>query len=59
MDYIDKNIKKEHHSKTEGILIVKEKDEYVMKYINDKGIYITSFKLLNNMKEKYNSLEYV
>ena len=52
MDYIDKNIKKEHHSKTEGILIVKEKDEYVMKYINDKGIYITSFKLLNNMKEK-------
>ncbi len=52
MDYIDKNIKKEHHSKTEGILIVKEKDKYVMKYINDKGIYITSFKLLNNMREK-------
>ncbi len=52
MDYIDKNIKKEHHSKTEGILIVKEKDKYVMKYINDKGIYITSFKLLNNIKEK-------
>ena len=52
MDYIDKNIKKEYHSKTEGILIVKEKDKYVMKYINDKGIYITSFKLLNNMEEK-------
>ncbi len=52
MDYIDKNIKKEHHDKTEGILIVKEKDKYVMKYINDKGIYITSFKLLNNIKEK-------
>ncbi len=52
MDYIDKNIKKEQHSKTEGILIVKEKDKYVMKYINDKGIYITSFKLLNNIKEK-------
>ena len=52
MDYIDKDIKKGHHSKTEGILIVKEKDEYVMKYINDKGIYITSFKLLNNMEEK-------
>ncbi len=52
MDYINKNIKKEHHAKTEGILIVKEKDKYVMKYINDKGIYITSFKLLNNMKDK-------
>ena len=52
MDYIDKNIKKENHSKTEGILIVKEKNEFVMKYISDKGIYITSFKLLNNIKEK-------
>ena len=52
MDYIDKNIKKENHSKTEGILIVKEKNEFVIKYISDKGIYITSFKLLNNMEEK-------
>ena len=43
MKLIDNKIKKKNHNKTEGILIVKEKNEYIIKYISRKDIYITNF----------------
>ncbi len=54
MDYIDNNIKKENHKSTEGILIVKEKDKYVIRQIINNKVFITTFELIN--KNKINSL---
>ncbi len=54
MDYIDNNIKKENHKSTEGILIVKEKDKYVIRQIINNKVFITTFELIT--KNKINSL---
>ena len=46
MNYIDANLKKEFHNKTTGILLVRENNKWLIKYINNDGIlvrkYITS-----------------
>ena len=47
MKLVDNKIKKKNHNNTEGILVVKEKNEYIIKYISRKDIYITNF-ILNN-----------
>lgn len=46
MSYVDKNIKKINHNKTDGIIICKEKDKYVLRYISEPNIFITRYKLL-------------
>ncbi len=46
VSYVDKNIKKNHHNKTIGILIVKKKDKYVIDYITNDNLFITTYKLL-------------
>ena len=50
MDYVDKNIKEKYHNKTEGILVVKEKNKLVTKYISNNNLYITTY-LLENKKQ--------
>ncbi len=45
MEYIDKNIKEKSNNKTEGILIVKKKNKYVVEYVSNKNLYITTYKL--------------
>ena len=47
MEYIDKNIKEKSNNKTEGILIVKKKNKYVVEYISNKNLYITTYKIEN------------
>ena len=46
MNYIDANLKKDFHNKTTGILLVRENNKWLIKYINNDGIkirkYITS-----------------
>ena len=46
MNYIDVNLKKDFHNKTTGILLVRENNKWLIKYINNDGIkvrkYITS-----------------
>ena len=46
MNYVDTNLKKEFHNKTTGILLVRENNKWLIKYINNDGIkvrkYITS-----------------
>lgn len=44
-NYIDKNIKKNYHNKTIGILIVKKKDKYVIEYISNKDLYVLTYKV--------------
>ena len=53
MNYIDVNIKKDFHNKTTGILLVRENNSWLIKYINNDGIivrdYITSEEELNEL----------
>ncbi len=45
MDYVDKNIKENYHNKTEGILVVREKNKLVTKYVSNNNLYITTYLL--------------
>ena len=51
MNYIDANLKKDFHSKTTGILLVRENNKWLIKYISNDGIivrnYITSDERVN------------
>ena len=44
VNYIDKNIR-ENHNKTIGLLIVKKKNQYVIEYVTNQDIYITTYEL--------------
>ena len=46
MNYIDENIKEINQNKTLGILIVKENNKYVIKYLYDKKIRSIEYKLV-------------
>ena len=45
MNYIDKNIKEEFNNKTEGIIICKENNKLILKYISNKDIKIINYLL--------------
>ena len=47
MNYVDQNIKKITQNKTIGIIICKEKNRYVLKYIKEDNIYITKYQLFS------------
>ena len=53
-NYVNSNIKKYNHNNTLGLLVVKEKDDYVIKYVTNKDLFITTFKLENNYKKQIN-----
>ena len=53
-NYVNSNLKKYEHRNTLGLLIVKEKDDYIIKYVTNKDIFITTFKLENNYKKQMN-----
>ena len=46
VDYVDKNMRLQHHNKTIGLLIVKKKNQYVIEYVTNKEIYVTTYKLI-------------
>ena len=46
VNYIDKNIKLDKHNQTIGLLIVKKKDKYVIEYVTNEDIYVTTYKLI-------------
>ena len=46
VNYVDKNIKLDKHNSTIGLLIVKKKDKYVIEYVTNEGIYVTTYKLI-------------
>ena len=53
-NYVNSNLKKYEHRNTLGLLIVREKDDYVIKYVTNKDLFITTFKLENNYKKQMN-----
>ena len=46
MNYIDENVKSINDNKTIGIIIVKENNEYIVKYSSDKRIKVTNYFLI-------------
>lgn len=46
MNYIDLNIKKDYMNKTIGIILCKENDEIVIKYITDEKLFMSVYKLV-------------
>ena len=48
INYIDKNIKKERHNNTIGIIMTKENNYYVMKYCSNPNIYETTYRIIPN-----------
>lgn len=47
MNYVDKNVKKENHQDTIGIILCKENNKLVLEYCSNKNIYETTYKLIN------------
>ena len=43
MNYVDINLKKDFHNKTTGILLVRENNKWLIKYINNDGIMIRKY----------------
>ena len=43
MNYIDANLKKDFHNKTTGILLVRENNKWLIKYINNDGIIVRNY----------------
>ena len=43
MNYVDINLKKEFHNKTTGILLVRENNKWLIKYINNNGIIVRNY----------------
>ena len=46
VNYVDKNIRLDKHNSTIGLLIVKKKDKYVIEYVTNEDIYVTTYKLI-------------
>ena len=47
MNYVDKNIKKEFHDNTVGVIICKREDEFILEYCSDDRIFTTTYELVN------------
>ena len=45
--FVDKNIKRDDHNKTIGLLIVKKKSKYVIEYTTSDDILVTTYALNN------------
>ena len=43
MNYIDANLKKDFHNKTTGILLIRENNKCLIKYINNDGIKVRKY----------------
>ena len=41
-NYVNSNIRKYNHKDTLGLLIVREKDDYIIKYVTNKDLFITT-----------------
>ena len=46
MNYIDSNIKKDYMNRTIGIILCKEDDEIVVKYVTDERILMSTYELI-------------
>ena len=48
MNYIDKNMKKDHMSDTVGMILCKENDEIILGYMSDENIFTSEYALIHD-----------
>ena len=53
MNYVDANLKKDFHNKTTGILLVRENNKWLIKYINNDGILVRNYITREEQVGKY------
>jgi len=46
MNYVDKHIKRINNNKTIGIIICREENKFVLKYVSEPNVFITKYKLI-------------
>ncbi len=47
MNYVDKNIKKDFHDKTAGIIICKKNNKFVLEYVGFPKLFVSTYNLIN------------
>lgn len=50
---IDKTLKEKNHKNTIGIIISKRNDKFILEYVSDLSLMLTTYKLENNLKKSY------
>ena len=45
MNIIDNTLKENYHNKTIGIIVSKNKDKFILEYVSDKKIFLTTYKI--------------
>ena len=48
---IDKTLKEKNHKNTIGIIVSKRNDKFILEYVSDLDIMLTTYKLENNLKK--------
>ena len=45
--YYDKVLKKDFHNKTIGVLVSKKNNKFILEYISDENLFLTTYKINN------------
>ena len=53
MNYVDVNLKKDFYNKTTGILLVRENNKWLIKYINNDGILVRNYITSDEQDSEY------
>ena len=48
---IDKTLKEKNHKNTIGIIVSKRNDKFILEYVSDLSLMLTTYKLENNFKK--------
>ena len=52
MNYIDENVKEKFNNKTEGIIICKENNKFICRYVSNKNIKVVNYLLKEKVEIK-------
>ena len=42
---VDTHLKKRHHASTIGVLVVKKKNKYVIEYVTNQNLFVTTYEI--------------
>ena len=48
---LDKTLKEKNHKNTIGIIVSKRNDKFILEYVSDLSLMLTTYKLENNLKK--------
>ena len=53
---IDKTLKEKNHKNTIGIIVSKRNNKFILEYVSDLSLMLTTYKLENNLKKLWHKL---